>query len=87
MSQNTNAVETIIKYINAAIAEKLESYPKEKTLRMKVTSGLGGGKYNVTFGGQDRIATSLNNVAYNVNDSVWVLVAEGNWSNLLILGR
>ena len=82
-SENTQAIQTLVKEIDTMIDYKLNNAKFDRTVKAMVTAVLNNtNKYLVMIEGQELEATSYNQLS--VGDMCFVTISQNNLNNLFI---
>lgn len=80
-----NIMEKIHEAINIAVDAKIKDLKINYCEDGLIIEVLTGGKYKVDIKGRVYTISSMNGQSYVVNDVVYVLIINGNWSEMKIL--
>ena len=83
MSIENEAINVMVKEINNFIISMINKASFDRTKKGRIISRLDGKYYNVLIGSEIYKALSPT-LTYEVNDIVYVKIAENNYNNLII---
>ena len=71
------------------LSEYLRNNKIDRTILGKIKTSLGSGNYTVEINGENETIHAMDSAlkTYNINDIVWVLIPQGNYSDKFILGK
>lgn len=88
MDINEQAINVITNAMKKAFTQQGDNLPFDKTQQAHITAVLPGNLYAIKIHGKEypRVPSCVD-ISYKVNESVWVTIPQGNWSQMFIYGR
>lgn len=85
---NKQAVDTIAKAIESIFDIQKDKLYYDKTLQGRITAILGNSNYNIAVQGAEYTAIPCSvDMVFAVNESVWVTLPQGDFSDMFVSGR
>lgn len=88
MNQNRQVSDNIFKAIQVITDKKIAGLQVDKTLQGRITAVLGNDRYHVAIQGAEYTSVPCAiAMTFLLNESVWVTLPQGDFSNMFIAGR
>ena len=81
--------ELIARSIDNHVKEYFRTRKIDRTILGKIITDLGSGNYTVEINGENETIHAIDSSlkTYSINDIVWILIPQGNYSDKFILGK